>query len=291
MFSVTGCWREETEMPIKLRAAALTDVGRVRDKNEDTVFRKVFDAPDDDPIGLFVVADGIGGRLAGQLASYWAVEVIKNSLSDLIAYRDSRATKTFSREEVLRPRAAAATRVDPSSLKERVTTAVDKANGVVRGYARHRPEDARDAGTTLCLALVYGLQAVVANVGDSRAYVLRDGWLHQITKDHSVVQRMIDAGQVRADALYTHPQRHLIYRSLGARDTVKPDIFTLTLASGDCLLLCTDGLWEMIQDANTIVSIISTAASVQTACQQLVAAANAAGGQDNIGVVLAQVYE
>jgi serine/threonine protein phosphatase PrpC len=278
-------------MPIKLEAAALTDIGRVRDKNEDTVFQKVFDAPDDDPIGLFVVADGIGGNLAGQDASYWAVETIKNNLSDLIAHQDPRATDRFSREEILRLQAFAATGIDLSSLEGRVITAVDEANSVVHEYARHRPRDAHNAGSTLCLALVYGLQAVVANVGDSRAYRLRDGRLYQITKDHSVIQQMIDAGQVQADALYTHPQRHLIYRSLGFRDTVKPDIFTLTLASGDRLLLCTDGLWEMIQDADTIASIIGTAASVQTACQQLVVAANIAGGKDNIGVVLAQVYE
>jgi protein phosphatase len=278
-------------MPIKLEAAALTDVGRERERNEDTVFQKVFDEPDDNPVGLFVVADGVGGRLAGQHASYWAVEVIKNSLSDLIAHRDPRATHRFHREELLRPRAAAEPAVDLNSLEERVATAVDKANSVVRGYARHRLQDARKAGTTICLALVYGLQAVVANVGDSRAYVLRDGRLYQLTKDHSVVQRMIDAGQVQADALYTHPQRHLIYRSLGSNDTVKSDILTLALAAGDRLLLCTDGLWEMIQDDDTMVSIIGTATSVQVACQQLVDAANAAGGQDNIGVVLAHLHE
>lgn len=278
-------------MAIKFEAAALTDVGRVRDENEDIVFQKVFDAPDGDPIGLFVVADGIGGRLAGQIASYWAVEVVKNDLSDLIAYQDPRATDRFSREEVLRMWTAATTGVDPGSLQERVATAVDRANSVVREYARRRPEDARNAGTTLCLALVHGLQAVVANVGDSRAYMLRDGRLRQITKDHSVVQRMIDAGEVQADAFFTHPLRNVIYRSLGARDTVESDIFTLALASGDYLLLCSDGLWEMVRDANTIASIIGAAASVRAACQQLVAAANAAGGRDNIGVVLAQVCE
>lgn len=276
-------------MPIKLKAAALTHVGREREKNEDTVFQKVFNAPEDDPVGLFIVADGIGGRLAGQDASYWAVETVKNSLSDLIAHRDPRATHRFSRDEILRMQAVAATEADPSSLEERVKIAVDEANSVVYAYARHNPKDAHDAGSTLCLALVYGLQAVVANVGDSRAYLLRDGQLHQITKDHSVVQRMMDAGQVQADAFYTHPKRHLIYRSLGASDIVKPDIFTLTLAPGDYLLLCTDGLWEMMQDVNMIASIVGSAASVQIACQRLVASANAAGGHDNIGVVLAQV--
>jgi serine/threonine protein phosphatase PrpC len=278
-------------MTIKLKAAALTHVGRVREKNEDTVFQKVLNTTDDDPVGLFVVADGIGGHLAGQDASYWAVETVKNSLSDFIAHQDPRATHRFSREEILRMQAVANSGVDPNSLQERVKIAVDEANSVVYDYAQHKPKDAYNAGSTLCLALVYGLQVAVANVGDSRAYLLRDNRLRQITKDHSVVQRMIDAGQVQADALYTHPQRHLIYRSLGSSDTVKPDIFTLTLTPKDFLLLCTDGLWEMTQDDDTIANIIGAAVSIQTACQQLIVAANAAGGYDNIGVVLAQVYE
>ena len=276
---------------LKFETAALTDVGRERGENEDTVFHKVVDKADDDPVGLFIVADGIGGRLAGQIASYWAVEAVKNNLSDLIAYHDPRSTNRFSREEILRMQRMAMDGIDPSSLKERVATAIDRANSVVRGYARHKPEAARNAGTTLCLALVYGLQAIVANVGDSRAYLLRGGRLHQITKDHSVVQQMIDAGETQADALYTHPKRHVIYRSLGARDDVEPDIFTLRLVPGDHLLLCSDGLWEMVQDANALISIVNAAASVRTACQQLVDAANAAGGHDNIGVVLARMVE
>jgi protein phosphatase len=276
-------------MPIKLEAAAQTDAGCVRERNEDTVFKKIFAPLDNDPTGLFIVADGMGGRLSGHVASYWAVEAIKKSLSDLIAHHDPRATDRFSREEIMRLAAVAATGVDPSGLKERVKIAVDEANSVVHAYALHKPEDAHNAGSTLCMALVHGLQAFVANVGDSRAYLLRDGQLHQVTKDHSVVQRMIDEGKVQADAAFTHPQRHLIYRSLGTRDTVETDIFTVTLASGDCLLLCTDGLWEMIPDESALISIIVNAPSLETACQRLVAVANKAGGQDNIGVVLASV--
>jgi protein phosphatase len=276
-------------MAIKFEAAELTDKGRVRDENEDTVFHKVFYAPDDDPMSLFVVADGIGGRLAGRMASYWAVEVVKNNLSDLIGYQDPRSTNRFSREDILRMMSTAEG-IDPSTLQERLRQTVDKANAAVRQYARHSPQAAHNAGTTLCLALVYGRQAVIANVGDSRAYVLRAGRLRQITTDHSVVQQMIDAGQLRADMIYTHPQRNVIHRSLGARDTVEVDIFTLTLESGDYMLLCSDGLWELVRD-DKMVNIISQAASVQTACRQLVNAANAAGGDDNIGVVLARMYE
>jgi protein phosphatase len=276
-------------MAIQFKTADLTDKGRVRDENEDTVFHKVFYASDDDPMGLFVVADGIGGRLAGQVASYWAVEVVKHNLADLIAYQDPRSTNRFSREDILRMMSTAQ-EIDPNTLQERVRVAVDKANDAVRQYAHHSPQAARNAGTTLCLALVYGRQAIIANVGDSRAYVLRAGRLRQITTDHSVVQQMVDAGQLQADMIYTHPQRNVIYRSLGAHDTVETDIFELTLEPGDYLLLCSDGLWELVRD-DAMASIISQAASVQAACQQLVSAANAAGGTDNIGVVLTQVCE
>jgi protein phosphatase len=276
-------------MALQFKTAELTDKGRVREENEDTVFHKVFYASDDDPLGLFVVADGIGGRLAGQMASYWAVEVVKHNLADLIAHQDPRSTNRFSREDVLRMMSTAQG-IDPSTLQERVRVAVDKANEAVRQYARHSPQAARNAGTTLCLALVYGRQAIIANVGDSRAYLLRAGSLRQITTDHSVVQQMVDAGQLQPDMIYTHPQRNVIYRSLGARDAVETDIFELTLEPDDYLLLCSDGLWELVRD-DDVVSIIDQAASVQAACQQLVEAANAAGGTDNIGVVLTQVSQ
>lgn len=273
---------------MKFQAAALTHEGRQRERNEDTVFQKVLDLPGEEPTGLFVVADGVGGQLAGHIASYWAVETIKNSLADLIAHKDPRATNRFDKDELLRMQAAA-NGVNVDDLRERVAAAVDDANWTVYQYAQHKPDVARNAGSTVCMALAQGRQLVIANVGDSRAYILRNGRLHQITRDHSVVQRMVDAGQLEPDAVSTHPQRHLIYRSLGLSASVKPDILTLELADGDYLLLCTDGLWEMVPNTGMIARIIRTAPSVEVACQRLVDTANAAGGHDNIGVVLVHV--
>jgi protein phosphatase len=277
-------------MPIKLLADALTDPGRVREKNEDTVFQKVFAAPGQDPVGLFIVADGVGGRLAGQAASYWAVETIKNSLSDVIRHHDPRATNQFSQETILELQAASTVGLDPGSMEDRLMAAVKKANSVVREYARSRPEEAYSAGSTIIAALVHGLQAFVANVGDSRGYLLRDGRLRQITTDHSVVQRLVDSGRLQPDQVFTHPQRHLIYRSLGAQDSLEVDIFPVELEPNDVLLLCTDGLWEMVRDDAKMAGIIRESPSVQHACQTLVEAANASGGADNIGVVLVGVY-
>ena len=275
-------------MPIQLKAAALADRGRQRDINEDTVYQKVVAASDEDAMGLFIVADGVGGHLAGEVASCWAVETIKDGLADLFAPRDPRATVRLSPTELTDPQATVT--ADRENLAYRVEAAVRRANDVVRQYARQRPEEAGDAGTTLSMALVKGVQAFVANVGDSRTYLLHDGELHQITTDHSLIQRLVDAGQVRPDEIYTHPQRSLIYRSLGAKDSVKVDIFQFTLSAGDRLLLCSDGLWEMVHSPVTIASIIQESPSVEAACQRLVAAANEAGGEDNIGIVVVEVH-
>lgn len=297
-------------MRIQLQAAALTDKGQARDSNEDTVFQKVVVAPGEDSLGLFIVADGIGGRLAGAVASYWAVETIKDSLADLFSLRDPRDTAQFTRDELSDAMAAvrdnqgtgqpengelfdspAVSWTDRAYLVDRVKAAVNRANSVVRQYASAKLEKAGDAGTTVSMAVVHGSLAIIANVGDSRTYLLRDGELRQITKDHSVVQRMIDQGAAQPDELYTHPNRNLIYRSLGADDSIKVDIFSPTLLPGDFLLLCTDGLWEMTKDPTKMAEIICEETSVEVACHRLVAAANAAGGKDNIGVVLVRVYE
>ena len=263
----------------------------MRENNEDTVFQKVYADPSEDATGLFLVADGVGGRLAGEAASYWAAEAVKNSLSDLIDHRDPRATLHFEKHTLRQFGSMVASGLNPDDLHDRVLAAVEKANQVVRTYAQNKPDEAWNAGSTLSMALVNGLDAVVANVGDSRTYLLREGQLRQITKDHSVIQRLIDEGQAQPEELHTHTQRHVIYRSLGAKDTVATDVFRLTLAPGDLLLLCTDGLWEMLKSAADIVRLIYDSPSMMAACENLVAAANAAGGEDNIGVVLVRVFE
>jgi serine/threonine protein phosphatase PrpC len=274
-------------MPIQLQAAALSDTGRQREMNEDCVYQKVVAASDENAMGLFIVADGMGGHLGGEVASYWAVETIKDSLNDLFAPRDPRGTVHLNPSEMGNQRAT--NRLDRDNLVYRVEAAVRRANDVVRDYARQRPGEASDAGTTVSLALIRGERALVANVGDSRTYLLREGQLRQISTDHSLVQRLIEAGQVRPDELYTHPQRSLIYRSLGNKDSVEVDTFALKLSPGDLLLLCSDGLWEMLHSPGKIAAIIRESPSLEAACQRLVAAANEAGGEDNIGVVVVRV--
>jgi serine/threonine protein phosphatase PrpC len=165
---------------------------------------------------------------------------------------------------------------------------VQRANQVVRDYAQHYPDRAHDAGSTVTMAVLRGWTAYVANVGDSRTYLLRDGRLQQITTDHSLVAGLVAAGKIQPEEIYSHPQRNVIYRSLGSDPQVEVDITRQPLQPGDRLLLCSDGLWEMVRDPQ-IKALLEGAPDVWEACDQLVHTANQNGGQDNITAVVVRV--
>jgi protein phosphatase len=130
---------------------------------------------------------------------------------------------------------------------------------------------------------------VIANAGDSRTYLLRNRSLIQITEDHSLVANLVSIGQIQPDQVYTHPQRNVIYRSLGQNSPVEIDTYVETIIPGDYLLLCSDGLWEMVPRNSDIIELIESASSPVEACQNLVQAANESGGEDNIGIVVVKV--
>jgi protein phosphatase len=275
----------------KLEAAALTDPGRERTVNEDHVWTQVYSASEGEPVGLFIVCDGVGGHLGGECASHWAIEAVKHELAELFCQPDPRATVHIPKAEL---EAAGweneATRHSVIRKTENlVIYAVHRANQVVYEYAQKKPQQAADAGTTITMAVVQGNRTVVANVGDSRTYLLRGGHLRKITQDHSLVATLVASGQIQPDEIYLHPQRNVIYRSLGHKREVQVDSFIEVLKPDDTLLLCSDGLWEMIQDNQLIVRLIEGSATPAQACQKLVDAANAAGGDDNIGVVVVRV--
>jgi protein phosphatase len=276
---------------INLAAASLTDTGRIRELNEDSVWTQIYHTSRKEPIGLFIVCDGMGGHLGGEIASHWAVEAIRRELADLFIPRDPRATVVLSDEDVRAVRAGK--RVAPNlvriDVEARTRTAIQKANNVIYEYARRKPEQAGNAGTTLTLAVIHGKQCVIANIGDSRTYLLRDHELRQITNDHSLVATMVEAGQILPDEIYSHPQRNVIYRFLGQKGLVNPDIFHEPLQPGDYLLLCSDGLWEMVRSDQFVGQIIELMNDPLHACRALVEAANEAGGEDNISVVVVQV--
>jgi protein phosphatase len=276
---------------LKLDAAALYDTGKQRVVNEDRAWSQIYMASEGEPVGLFVVCDGIGGQVGGDCASQWALETIKRELRDIFCPFDPRGTKELSRSELdAAMRGSSSTRLSSvRKLERQVRRAVERANLVVYEYALQRPEKAGDAGTTLTLALVSGARAVIANVGDSRTYLLRDNHLRQITQDHSLVANLVTSGQIKPEEVYTHPQRNLIYRSLGYKAELHVDTFMQMLNAGDYLLLCSDGLWEMLRDEQKMAQIILESSSTEQACRALVGAANQAGGEDNIGVVVVKI--
>lgn len=276
---------------INLAAASLTDTGRIRELNEDSVWTQIYHTSRKEPIGLFIVCDGMGGHLGGEIASYWAVEAIRRKLADLFIPKDPRATIVLTEEDVKAVKAGKliAPRLVGINVEDRMRTAIQKANNVIYEYAVRKPEQAGNAGTTLTMAVIHGEHCLIANVGDSRTYLLRDHALRQITIDHSLVANMVAAGQILPDEVYSHPQRNVIYRFLGQKGIINPDIFHETLQPGDFLLLCSDGLWEMVRSDQFVTQIIELMNDPIHACRALIEAANEAGGEDNISVVVVQV--
>ena len=208
-----------------------------------------------------------------------------------MAARDPRATLVLTAEDVKAVQQGIYQPPKPveTDLEALTTSAIQKANEVVYNYSSHKPKQAANAGTTISMMALHGTAAVIANVGDSRTYLLRDHQLIQITQDHSLVASLVADGQILPDEIYTHPQRNMIYRFLGQRGLVQVDIFRQQLKPGDFVLLCSDGLWEMLREPGLIVQIIERAGDPEAGCQALVEAANQAGGDDNISVVIVEV--
>jgi serine/threonine protein phosphatase PrpC len=260
--------------PLKPSHGQATHPGRRHAGNEDAVVTFTFDKEEKGravPIGFYLVADGMGGHDAGDIASHTVERIVTDWIIKTKVLPDLRkATRKLTAESV------------PRDL---LTQAIQQANEAIlrRGKAKNS-----DLGSTVTAALVIGDVATIASVGDSRAYLLRDGRLEQITQDHSLVARLVDAGAIGPEEVGTHPQRNQIYRCLGHKPTVEVDVFIRQLQGGDMLVLCSDGLWEMVPDG-AIQRIIEDARSPQKACDVLVEAANRAGGEDNIAVVVVEM--
>lgn len=249
----------------------ITDVGRVRGHNEDALF--VFSGEHEasngvPPFGLFVLADGMGGHQSGEIASALALRVSAHQLISQIYLPMLAGTDRGS---------------DQPSLTDVVRDAITRANrAVTQGFP--------GSGCTLTSAMVLGDRLFIGHVGDSRAYLLRENQPpNQLTKDHSLVSRLQEMGQLTAEEAAVHPQRNVLYRAIGQGGALEVDVLTYALESGDRLLLCSDGLWGLIDEAD-LWQIIQTSSTPQQACDRLVEAANAAGGHDNITVVLVEIW-
>ncbi len=290
-------------MPITLTGAYKTDVGRQREQNEDSPYMLI---SEDRDRGLFIVADGMGGYQAGEVASRLAVQKISEALKSLLMPVTEQQTiklTPLSEQETIKLDAAQVTdqaakqrktRRLPETpvtknVEEQLKAAIRQANKAILNYGEEQ-SSARGLGCTVTTALIQSDLAFIANIGDSRTYLYRDKTLKPLTKDHSLVYRLVEAKQIEPDDIYTHPQRNLIYRSLGAgHKSVDPDVFSISLRPGDSLLLCSDGLWEMVRN-NDLLKVLEENTDPQKICDILIDMANTNGGEDNITAVLVQIH-
>jgi protein phosphatase len=236
-----------------LRTAASSDVGLRRRGNED----RFAVAPE---LGLCLVADGMGGHSAGQVASSLAAESVVASLRELAG--------------------------SPQSATEKLRRALEDANRAIYAAARQKSEWA-GMGTTVVALLFEGGRAGLAHVGDSRAYRVRNRRIRQLSDDHSVVGELLRRHEISADDAREHPHRHVLTRALGVRGHVQPDLAELTPEAGDLFVLCSDGLTNHVED-HEIAKLVLESPELEACCAALIELANRRGGEDNTTVVLAR---
>ncbi len=240
-----------------MRISSMTDVGRRREMNQDYIYAS------GSPVGnlpnLFIVADGMGGHNAGDYASRFTVEHVVKAIS-------------------------ASGLAEPAAL---FNDALRQANLSLLQLADSNPY-LRGMGTTFVAATVAGERMSVANVGDSRLYLVNEG-IRQITIDHSLVQEMVRRGEMRQEEARVHPDKNIITRAVGAEETIAVDFFEVYLKPGDYVLLCSDGLTNMIEDQE-IRRIICSQQDIKQSVAKLVAAANENGGRDNISVIIVDPF-
>jgi serine/threonine protein phosphatase PrpC len=261
--------REQPVLALQVGADLDPGLRRKHGPNEDTLFVTHGTIPSvssiPTPFALFAVADGMGGHAHGQEASRLAVDTLAKSVCGLLSRQQPR----------------------PDAFLPLLIEGVRSANQAV--YQRNQGQ--RDnMGTTMTAALVVDTTAYVAHAGDSRCYLYRPpAGLSQITHDHSIVAALVDVHVIQPEDIYTHPMRNLIYRSLGEKASVEVDGFTVPLTAGDILLLCSDGLWEMVRDPQIAAILSEPAPDASRTAHALIQAALAGGGEDNVSAIVVKV--
>jgi protein phosphatase len=249
-----------------LEIASCTDPGMVRSHNEDSIAA-------DPANGLVVLADGMGGYNAGEVASGMATTVIVTEMRQVLASTqpnqiDPRTNQTIAarlvREQVLR------------------------ANSSIYQAAQSQPQYA-GMGTTLVVSLFYDNRVLVAHLGDSRMYLLREGAFRQVTRDHSLLQEQLDSGLLTAEQAKNAQHKNLVTKALGIDPSVEPEIHEYPTQPGDLYLLCSDGLCDMVDDEDISMALQALGGNLKLAAQQLVQMANDNGGRDNVSVILVRV--
>jgi PPM family protein phosphatase len=249
-----------------LEVASCTDPGMVRSHNEDSIAA-------DPANGLLVLADGMGGYNAGEVASGMATTVIVTEMQQALA-----AMRPYDIDQ----------RTNQEVAARLVREQVLKANTSIFQAAQSQPQYA-GMGTTLVTCLFYDNRVLVAHLGDSRLYLLRDARFRQVTRDHSLLQEQIDSGLLTADQAKNAQHKNLVTRALGIDPSVEPEIHEYPVRPGDIYLLCSDGLCDMVDDEDIGMTLTALGGNLKMAAQHLVQMANDNGGRDNVSVILVRV--
>jgi protein phosphatase len=260
--------RGRISLKAKLRCVGQTDTGRVRDHNEDTI---AYDAD----IGLLVLADGMGGYNAGEVASGIAVKTIAGLVHDAVEREDLRindSTAGLTRASII------------------LRDAILRANKIIFQTARTQPQ-CEGMGTTVVGALFFDNRISIAHVGDSRLYRLRAAGMEQLTMDHSLLQELVDRGFYSPEEAQRAANKNYVTRALGVESNVDVEVQEHPVQKGDLYLICSDGLSDMVEDDDIHLTISTFGANLETATKQLIQLANDNGGKDNISVVAAEIME
>jgi protein phosphatase len=263
---------KSTIKPPTLKAVHLSHVGKLRTRNEDSTFIFTADSGGEQPLlpfGLYIVADGMGGHHAGHEASRSAAWMLASTVLERIYVP-------------LLESSISANRRPQEPIMEVMADAVQDANQKI-----YNPEPEKDSGTTLTAGLLFGQRLFIAHVGDSRAYILEHGELRLLTTDHTYVKRLQDAGQLTEEEAAVHPQRNMLYKAVGQGGHLDIDTFTRSVPDNGILMLCSDGLWGLVEDS-VIQEVLNSGKSLSDMSEQLVNLALDAGGHDNISVVLVE---
>ena len=252
----------------KIRSVGLSDVGRVRDHNEDTIGV-------DADIGLFVLADGMGGYNAGEVASGIAVKTIMSLVKEAVERQDMESHDPD-------------TGLARSSIVLR--DAIARANKIIYQTARSQPQ-CEGMGTTVVACLFFDNRVAIAHVGDSRLYRLRSNRFERMTLDHSLLQELVDRGFYSQAEAQRAANKNYVTRALGVEPTVDVEVHEQPVEKGDFYVLCSDGLSDMVEDDDIHLTITTFSASLETIAKQLIQLSNDNGGRDNVSIILAQIVD
>jgi len=245
-----------------LEIAVRTDPGRIRSQNEDAVFA-------DASLGIAILADGMGGYNAGEVASGMATTLLANNFAQLLPSVFPQGARSC----------------DGLLVEQHLVREIGAANAAIFNAAQRQPQYA-GMGTTLVMACFYDNRISVAHVGDSRLYRLREGGFEQLTRDHSLLQEQLDGGMITAEQARFSQNKNLVTRALGVEARVEIEIHDHEVLPGDLFLLCSDGLNDMVDDEEIALTLQVLSGNLALTADQLIALANDHGGRDNVSVIL-----